>query len=258
MNNSEKRKEYMKNIYSKNWTRKRKDYGVGQYDKDLIHELLKKGKNGKILEVGIGDGFPYSNVLDEMGYEVYGIDISPNHIDIVKELLPNINVSQGDAENLEFEDNFFDLVFCFRSTWYFPDVIKSISEMLRVVKNDGLVMFDIQNINHPIHQKTVMRWERRQKNHPLINIIEKYIKNIIKILIRPIVFHAVEWSFQSYPFIETPTDPNDVFTFLQDKDDIVYKLYGVEWDNPFTLKEIKKIKNLDQFDRLVYKISKYQ
>jgi len=184
--------------------------------------------------------------------------ISPNHIDIVKELLPNINVSQGDAENLEFEDNFFDLVFCFRSTWYFPDVIKSISEMLRVVKNDGLVMFDIQNINHPIHQKTVMRWERRQKNHPLINIIEKYIKNIIKILIRPIVFHAVEWSFQSYPFIETPTDPNDVFTFLQDKDDIVYKLYGVEWDNPFTLKEIKKIKNLDQFDRLVYKISKYQ
>ena len=91
----------MRNIYSKHWSRTRKEYGVGEYDKDLIRELSKKVKNGKILEVGIGDGFPYSNVLDEMGYEVYGIDISPTHIDMVKELLPNINVRVGDSEDLE-------------------------------------------------------------------------------------------------------------------------------------------------------------
>ena len=71
MNNSEKRKEHMRNIYSKGWSKTRKRMGVEQYDKDLIHELSKKVKNGKILEVAIGDGFPYSNVLDEMGYEVY-------------------------------------------------------------------------------------------------------------------------------------------------------------------------------------------
>ena len=89
MNNSEKRKEYLRNIYSKIWSRTRKEQGVGQQDKDLIRELSKKVKNGIILEVGIGDGFPYSNVLDEMGYEVYGIDISPLHIDLVKEDLRN-------------------------------------------------------------------------------------------------------------------------------------------------------------------------
>ena len=256
MNNSEKRREYMRNIYSKNWSRKRKEYGVGQYDKDLIHELSKKIKNGKILDVGIGDGFPYSNVLDEMGYEVYGIDISPTHVDMVKESLPKINVEVGDSEDLEFTDNFFDVVFCFRSTWYFPDVIKSISEMLRVVKNDGLIMFDIQNSIHHIHQKKVKRNNRRQKTHPFINIVEKYIKNTIKILIRPIVFHSTEWSFQNYNFIETPTDPNDVITYLQGREDIGYKLYGVNWDNSFTLKEINKTTDLDQFDRLVYKVSK--
>ena len=162
MNNSEKRKEYMRNIYSKHWSRTRKKYGVGQYDKDLIHELSKKVKNGKILEVGIGDGFPYSNILDEMGYEVYGIDISPTHVDMVKESLPKINVEVGDSEDLEFTDNFFDVVFCFRSTWYFPDVIKSISEMLRVVKKHGVVMFDIQNMNHPIHHKSVINQEKER------------------------------------------------------------------------------------------------
>ena len=47
MNNSKERKEFMRNIYSKGWSRTRKEYGVGQYDKDLIHELSKKIKNGK-------------------------------------------------------------------------------------------------------------------------------------------------------------------------------------------------------------------
>ncbi|SVD05718.1 uncharacterized protein METZ01_LOCUS358572, partial [marine metagenome] len=120
--------------------------------------------------VGIGDGFPYSNVLDEMGYEVYGIDISPTHVDMVKESLPKVNVEVGDSEDLEFTDNFFDVVFCFRSTWYFPDVIKSISEMLRVVKNDGLVMFDIQNSNHPIHKNLIKEREKQQREHSIINI----------------------------------------------------------------------------------------
>ena len=104
----------MKNVYSKTWSKTREGYGVEQYDNDLIKELTKELKSGKILEVGIGDGFPYSNVLDEMGYEVYGIDISPILIEKVKTQFPKINVSVGDAENLEFLDNFFDIVFCFR------------------------------------------------------------------------------------------------------------------------------------------------
>ena len=34
--------------------------------------------------------------------------------------------------------------------------------MLRVVKNDGLIMFDIQNRNHPIHVKIMKEQLRRQ------------------------------------------------------------------------------------------------
>ena len=256
MNNSEERKEYMRNIYSKNWSRMRKKYGVGQYDKDLINELSKKVKNGKILEVGIGDGFPYSNVLDEMGYEVYGIDISPTHVDMVKESLPKINVEVGDSEDLEFTDNFFDVVFCFRSTWYFTNLIKSISEMLRVVKNDGLVMFDIQNSNHPIHKNLIKKREKQQREHSIINIGLKYIKNIIKILIRPVKYYSTDWSMKKTIIVETPTNPNNVNRYLKSRDDVKYKLYGVRWDHSFTLEETKKTTDLDQFDRLVYKVSK--
>ena len=249
MNNSEERKEYMRNIYSKNWSRKRKKYGVEQYDKDLINELSKKEKNGKILEVGIGDGFPYSNVLVEMGYEVYGIDISSTLVDKVKESLPNINVKVGDSEDLEFSDNFFDIVFCFRSTWYFPNLIKSISEMLRVVKDNGTIMFDIQNMNHQIHKKLLE--ERRS----LLIMIKKIIKNLLKLILRPIKYYSLDRSYKGIIF-ETPTDPEEINLFFQKRKDVEYKLYGVNWDHSFTLEEIKNTTDLNQFDRLVYKVSK--
>ena len=255
MNNSEKRKEYLRNIYSKIWSRTRKEQGVGQQDKDLIRELSKKVKNGIILEVGIGDGFPYSNVLDEMGYEVYGIDISPSHVNMVKESLPKINVEVGDSEDLEFTDNFLDVVFCFRSTWYFTNLIKSISEMLRVVKNDGLIMFDIQNSNHPIHVK-LMKEQLRRKNHYIYEITIRLIKNLIKLIIRPIRFFPIYWSFKKHIIIGIPTDPSSINLYLSKEKNINYKIYGVNWDHSFTLKEIKKTTDLDQFDRLVYKVSK--
>ena len=253
---SNERKEYMRNTYSKFWTTTRVKYGIGQFDKDLVHELSKNIKNGKVLEVGIGDGFPYSNVLDEMGYEVCGIDISPVHIDTVKKSLPNINASVGDAEDLEFQDNFFDILFCFRSTWYFPDLIKSISEMLRVVKNDGLIMFDIQNRNHPIHLK-IMKEQLRRKNSYIYEISTRLIKNLTKLIIRPIKFFPMFWSLKKHIIIATPSDPDSINLYLSKENNINYKIYGVNWeDSSFNLEEINTTKDFDRFDRLVYKIYK--
>ena len=37
---------------------------------------------------------------------------------------------------------------------------------------------------------------------------------------------------------------------------INYKIYGVNWDHSFTLEEINTTRDIDQFDRLVYKVSK--
>lgn len=246
----------MKNVYSKSWSRKRKQYGIKQYDKDLIHELSRTVKNGKILDVGIGDGFPYSIELDEMGYEVYGIDISPTHVDMVKESLPNINVKLGDAEYLEFEDNFFDAVFCFRSTWYFPNVIKVIREMLRIVNKNGIVMFDIQNLKHPIHIASAKKMLKQSNKSILFLYPLQFIKNIVKLLLRPFKFIPTNWSFNKIPVFSTPTNPNDLIRYFQRKNDVKIEIYGVDWNNEISLVPLKPNQNFSQFDRLVYKIVK--
>ena len=64
-----------------------------------------------ILTKAKAQDLPLIKTLDKMGYEVYGVDISSKLIDIAKKTHPNINAKVGDAENLEFADIFFDIVF---------------------------------------------------------------------------------------------------------------------------------------------------
>lgn len=190
-----------------------------------------------------------------MGFEVFGIDISPTHVKMVKNTLPNVNVDIGDAEDLQFPNNNFDVVYCFRSTWYFTNLIKSISEMLRVVKNDGVVFFDIQNSQHPIHRKFI-REQKRRTDHYLYHITSKYIRNFIKLMIIPIKYYGCDWSLRKNIIIGTPTDPSIVNHYLLQEEDINYKIYGVNWNKTFTLKVIEKTDELYQFDRLVYRVKK--
>ena len=79
---------------------------------------------------------------------------------------------------------------------------------------------------------------------------------MIKLVIRPIRFFQTNWSFKKHIIVGIPTDPSSINLYLSKENNINYQIYGVNWDNSFTLKEINKTTDLDQFDRLVYKVSK--
>lgn len=55
----------------------------------------------------------------------------------------------GDATDIPFEDNTFDLVYTYHVTWHLPQEVqkKIILEMFRVVKKEGYIVFDILNSN---------------------------------------------------------------------------------------------------------------
>ena len=87
------RKEYMRSTYSKYWVNARKNvYGFMDYDKVFI-KLIESfsNKHRKILEVAIGTGEPIANNLQNIGYQVYGIDISDRLVDECKKNNKNIN-----------------------------------------------------------------------------------------------------------------------------------------------------------------------
>lgn len=109
-----------------------------------IHKLYKvylKYMNSKmkILEIGCSDGRSLDYYRKETGSFSYGIDPSEDAIKIGNELYPEINLSVGTADNLNFPDNYFEVVI-FGFCLYLVDrklLTKVVYEADRVLKDGG-------------------------------------------------------------------------------------------------------------------------
>tara|TARA_B110000259_G_scaffold50037_1_gene58789 strand:+ start:27816 stop:28556 length:741 start_codon:yes stop_codon:yes gene_type:complete len=235
------RKNYIQNEYAQYWLNARTNqYKLTPYDQALV-SFLKEISSSRLLEVGIGTG----EVIAEnfLNKDMYGIDISDILIDRCQQLFPQINSSIGDAENLIFKDSFFDLCFCVHSSWYFPDINKAISEMIRVTKKDGYVFFDIQNILNKNIKRNFKRHVFENKN--LLGKLKKFFRNCIKFIFKK---GQTEWSYSVY---EVPSDPISIINELRLKKIHDFKTYvPVTKNNSTTLIEIKS--NFDNYPRIIF------
>ena len=60
----------------------------------------------------------------------------------------SVKCCQGDIDELPFKDDYFDKVYSISTTWYLTDIQRALSEMLRVTKHGGMLIFDILNLFH--------------------------------------------------------------------------------------------------------------
>ncbi|MEK6953925.1 MAG: class I SAM-dependent methyltransferase [Candidatus Micrarchaeota archaeon] len=103
-------------------------------------------KGSRVLEVGCGNGKHLSALLDK-GFDVYGVDISPSAIKLAKERAElsgeGAILTIGDATQLHFEDNFFDVVFLFHILGHLSEKERelAIKEAFRVLKKGGKCYF---------------------------------------------------------------------------------------------------------------------
>jgi len=152
-------KKTFRDDYSKFWLKNAEcRYGFSQYHKDIIDlltEILAKSENcdiQKILEVAIGTGYPIAVELDKMEFNISGIDLSLDLLHKMKLNSRKITGIVSDSEMLPFKDHCFFLTYCIQSSWYFPNIEKAISEMLRVTKDDGYIVIDVMNKFSPYIQ----------------------------------------------------------------------------------------------------------
>lgn len=115
-----------------------------RYRNQLIHELLGKYvfKAESILDIGCGNGI-FTNTLKKYGNRIHGVDVSSYIIDWSKRNYNDLNFSVGDSKGLQFGDKSFDLVCCFAVLYYMDkkDIIKTLDEVDRVLKDDGYACF---------------------------------------------------------------------------------------------------------------------
>ncbi len=104
--------------------------------KDLL-KLCKVDSSHHVLVVGSGNGVSAIKIQELTGCRLTAIDISEEMVERAKEKrIDKVEFLKGDAENLEFQNNTFDVVIS-ESVTGFTNKTLSIPEYYRVLKNGG-------------------------------------------------------------------------------------------------------------------------
>lgn len=107
---------------------------------EVIVNEIQKLEGGKILDVGCGNGNLFT-LLPDGKYELFGVDFSENMIAEAKRKCGDKAAFEvGDAENLPFGDDTFDVIVCNASFHHYihPDTV--LKEMHRVLRDGGRVL----------------------------------------------------------------------------------------------------------------------
>ena len=111
--------------------------------KELIdfcsHEIDMLPNLSNILILGGGYGREAHRFkLQYDKFNLYTLDISPLGEEIGREIIEDVIFLTGDMCDIEFEDNTFDVIFSLHSLEHTSDIDKTMSEVLRIIKDGGL------------------------------------------------------------------------------------------------------------------------
>lgn len=112
---------------------------------------------GKVLDVGCGPG-RISVRLAKLNphFFIEGIDLSQNMLDLAAQTATRAGVSRttrfspGDAKQIPFPDQTFDMVICHNFLHQLPDPLMALKEINRVAKPTGaLLIRDVRRLSEP-------------------------------------------------------------------------------------------------------------
>ena len=117
---------------------------MGDWRQNLWQKVENKidKKEMRLLEAGVGSGKNIKYYPDQI--EIYAIDFSPKMIkeaeQKAKKYNKEIKLMEMDIQNLDFEDNYFDLIVTSCVFCSVPDPIQGLKELKRVLKEDGRII----------------------------------------------------------------------------------------------------------------------
>ncbi len=140
-------------LFKKNIDMYRKKASINHYEKlsdikDIEKFLIKKYFYGKILDMGCGCGRT-TKYISNLGFDVVGVDVVKKMVKRARKVYPKIKFEVGDACNLKYKNNKFDIVFfSFNGIDYiYPENkrIKALKEISRVLKPGGYFIYSSHN-----------------------------------------------------------------------------------------------------------------
>lgn len=118
-------------------------------EKDLLKVLASHDRRSRLLEVGCGEGANLAN-LEGSFKKAVGVDFSWKRVAFCRKNVVGAQFGCGDAANLPFSDETFDVVFCRDVLHHVPDPGRVLMEMHRVCKPGGHLVLIEANGKNPI------------------------------------------------------------------------------------------------------------
>lgn len=108
---------------------------------------IQKNLYGNVLDLGCGTGNLLEILKNKAGKDVnfFGLDISPKLVEAAQKRNPEAKIVVGDAENLPYVDNTFDIVFMTECLEHLLNFKKALSEVNRVLKPGGKFIVTVPN-----------------------------------------------------------------------------------------------------------------
>jgi ubiquinone/menaquinone biosynthesis C-methylase UbiE len=117
-------------------------YALEPYILELADFASGRGK--RVLEIGVGAGTDFESWIKH-GAHATGIDLTNAAVELTKKRLAEHGIAEtaytlspGDAENLGFEDDSFDIVYSYGVLHHTPDTERAFREVFRVLAGGGV------------------------------------------------------------------------------------------------------------------------
>ena len=136
-------------------------YLEGRWEKvaKRMAECYKLPQKAKILDVGCGKGYLLYDFLKVLpDSEIYGLDVSKYAVENSKQEIRE-NLIVGNASDLPYEDNFFDLVISINTLHCLeaPNLFKSIKEIERVGKSNKYIC--VESYRNELEKANLLYWQ---------------------------------------------------------------------------------------------------
>ena len=136
-------------------------YLEGRWQKvaESLNDVYNLPKNAKILDIGCGKGYLLFDFLKVLpNAQIYGIDISHYALKNSKNEISD-RLSFGNAKDLPFEDNYFDLVISINTLHCLeaPDLFLALKEMERVGKSNKYIC--VESYRNEIEKANLLYWQ---------------------------------------------------------------------------------------------------
>ncbi len=136
----------------------RGEYSAGYWQNQIRKVALEFCRycQGNLLEIGCGEGLFLGQVLERnSSFKLWGVDNSAERIAQASKRLDGkgVNLSVADATVLTFADGYFNAVVCINVFFNMPSievVRKTLEQMRRVCRQDGVIIFDFRNAANPL------------------------------------------------------------------------------------------------------------